>query len=89
MAQFKERHLVLTTVMELIFVVSVAVTVLAFVFLPCMILSLGVLLVLGIDDRFVSPVVVFIALPEAVVISGYLLLRYWRQISEFVTSISS
>ncbi|POG10556.1 hypothetical protein BGP84_12800 [Pseudomonas putida] len=84
----KEQHLVFRTVMELIFVVSVAVTVLAFVFLPCMILSLGALLVLGIDDRFVSPVVAYIAFPEAVVISGYLLLRYWRQITEFVKSIS-
>lgn len=78
----------LKTVMELIFVVSVAFTVLAFIFLPCLLLSLGVLLVLGIDDRFVSPVVAYVAFPEAVVISGYLLLRYWRQISEFVRSIS-
>lgn len=76
------------TVMELIFVVSVAVTVLAFIFLPCMILSLGVLLVLGIDDRFVSPVVAHVAFPEAVVISGYLLPRYWRQISRFIKSNS-
>ncbi len=76
------------TVMELIFVVSVAVTVLAFVILPCMILSLGVLLLLGIDDRFVSPVMAYIALPEAVVISGYLLVRYWWQITDIIKSIT-
>jgi hypothetical protein len=74
--------------MELIFAVSVAMTVFTVVLLPCIILCLGVLLVLGIDDRFVNPVVAYVAFPEAVVISGYLLLRYWRQISEFVRSIS-
>ncbi|WEK29605.1 MAG: hypothetical protein P0Y58_22335 [Candidatus Pseudomonas phytovorans] len=74
--------------MELIFSVSVAMTVFAVVLLPCIILCLGVLLVLGIDDRFVNPVVAYVAFPEAVVISGYLLLRYWRQITEFVRSIS-
>lgn len=76
------------TVMELIFAVSVAMTVFTVVLFPCIILCLGVLLVLGIDDRFVNPVVAYVAFPEAVVISGYLLLRYWRQISEFVRSIS-
>ena len=75
-------------IMELIFAVSVAMTVFTVVLLPCIILCLGVLLVLGIDDRFVNPVVAYVAFPEAVVISGYLLLRYWRQISEFVRSIS-
>ncbi|HDS1803071.1 TPA: hypothetical protein QEM76_005854 [Pseudomonas putida] len=74
--------------MELIYVVSVAFTVLALVFIPCAILSLGMLLVLGIDDRFVNPIVAYIAFPEAVVISGYLLLRYWRQITEIIQSIS-
>ncbi|WP_232968610.1 hypothetical protein [Pseudomonas putida] len=74
--------------MDLIYVVSVAFTVLALVFIPCAILSLGVLLVLGIDDRFVSPVVAYVALPEAIVISGYLLLRYWRQIIEIIESIT-
>lgn len=74
--------------MELIFAVSVVMTVLTVVLLPCIILCLGVLLVLGIDDRFVSPAVVYVAFPEAVVISGYLLFRYWRQITEFVRSIS-
>lgn len=74
--------------MELIFAVSVAMTVFTVVLFPCIILCLGVLLVLGIDDRFVNPVVAYVAFPEAVVISGYLLLRYWRQISEFVRSIS-
>ena len=58
--------------MELIYVVSLAFTVLALVFIPCAILSFGMLLVLGIDDRFVNPVVAYIVLPEAVVISGYL-----------------
>lgn len=72
--------------MDLIYVVSVAFTVLALVFIPCAILSLGVLLVLGIDDRFVSPVVAYIAFPEAVVISGYLLLCYWKQITEIIES---
>ena len=76
------------TVMELIFAVSVAMTVFTVVLFPCIILCLGVLLVLGIDDRFVSPVVDYVAFPEAVVISGYLLLRYWRQITELVRSIS-
>ncbi|HDS1765391.1 hypothetical protein LU674_017905 [Pseudomonas alloputida] len=76
------------TFMDLIFVVSVAFTVLAFVLIPCMILSLGVLLMLGIDDRFVSPVVAYIAFPEAVIISGYLLLHYWRQITEIIKSIT-
>ncbi|MCC9009424.1 hypothetical protein K7A70_24945 [Pseudomonas putida] len=76
------------TFMELIFVVSVAFTVLAFIFIPCVILSLGVLLVLGIDDRFVSPVVAYIAFPEAVIISGYLLLHYWGQITEIIKSIA-
>ncbi|MBI6884304.1 hypothetical protein JEU22_10310 [Pseudomonas putida] len=76
------------TLMDLIYVVSVAFTVLALVFIPCAILSLGVLLVLGIDDRFVSPVVAYVALPEAIVISGYLLLRYWRQIIEIIESIT-
>lgn len=75
-------------IMELIFAVSVAMTVFTCVLFPCIILCLGVLLVLGIDDRFVNPVVAYVAFPEAVVISGYLLLRYWRQISEFVRSIS-
>ncbi|UVL05971.1 hypothetical protein [Pseudomonas sp. B21-047] len=74
--------------MELNYVVSVAFTVLVLVFIPCAILSLGVLLVLGIDDRFVSPVVAYVALPEAIVISGYLLLRYWRQITEIIESIT-
>ncbi|MCC9005558.1 hypothetical protein [Pseudomonas putida] len=32
------------------------------------------LLVLGIDDRYVSPVVAYIAFSESVIISGYLLL---------------
>lgn len=76
------------TLMELIFAVSVALTVFAVVLLPCIILCLGVLFVLGIDDRFVSPVVVYVAFPEAVLVSGYLLLRYWRRITEFVRSIS-
>lgn len=76
------------TFMELMYVVSVAFTVLAFIFLPCMILSLGALLVLGIDDRFVSPVVAYIAFPVTVVISGYLLLRFWKQITEIIQSIS-
>lgn len=76
------------TVMELIFAVSVAMAVFTFVLLPCSIFCLGVLLVLGIDDRFVNPVVAYVAFPEAVVNSGYLLLRYWRQITEFVRSIS-
>ncbi|WP_240349649.1 hypothetical protein [Pseudomonas putida] len=74
--------------MELIYVVSVAFTVLALVFIPCAILSLGMLLVLGIDDRFVEPVVTYIAFPEAVVISGYLLVRYRRQITEIIESIT-
>ncbi|EJN39665.1 hypothetical protein PMI38_00897 [Pseudomonas sp. GM84] len=74
--------------MELIFVVSAAMTVFTVVMFPCIILCLGVLLVLGIDDRFVNPVVAYVAFPEAVVISGYLLLRYWRQITELVRSIS-
>lgn len=74
--------------MGLIFAVSVAMTVFTVVLLPCIILCLRVLLVLGIDDRFVNPVVAYVAFPEAVVISGYLLLRYWRQITEFVRSIS-
>lgn len=74
--------------MDLIFVASVALTVLTLIFIPCAILSLGVLLVLGIDDRFVSPVVAYVALPEAIVISGYLLLRYWRQITEIIESIT-
>lgn len=68
--------------MELIFMVSVAVTALAFIFIPCVIMCLGLLLVLGIYDRFVSPVVAYIAFPEAVMISVYLLLHYWRQITE-------
>lgn len=76
------------TFMDLIFVVSVAFTVLALVFIPCVILSLGMLLVLGIDDRFVSPVVAYVALPEAIAISGYLMLRYWRQITEIIESIT-
>ncbi|WPE25812.1 hypothetical protein PshuTeo1_15210 [Pseudomonas hunanensis] len=75
-------------ILELIFAVSVAMTVFTVVLFPCIILCLGVLLVLGVDDRFVNPVVVYVAFPEAVVISGYLLLRYWRQITEFVRSIS-
>ncbi|QKL01296.1 hypothetical protein GEV39_07675 [Pseudomonas sp. NY5710] len=74
--------------MELIFAVSVAMTVFTVVLISCIILCLGLLLVLGIDDRFVNPVVAYVAFPEAVVISGYLLLHYWRQISEFVSSIS-
>lgn len=85
---FKELHLVLRAIMELIFAVSVVMTVFTVVLLPCIILCLGVLLVLGIDDRFVNPVVIYVAFPEAVLIGGYLLLRYWRQISEFVRSIS-
>lgn len=76
------------TFIDLIFLVSVSFTVLAFVFILSKILSLGVLLVLGIDDRFVSPAVAYIAFPEAVVISGYLLLRYWRQITEIIESIT-
>lgn len=80
--------MVFRTLMELIYVVSVVFTVLALVFIPCVILSLGMLLILGIDDRFVSPVVAYIAFPEAVVISGYLLLRYWRQIIEIIESIT-
>lgn len=80
--------MVFRTLMELIYVVSVVFTVLALVFIPCVILSLGMLLILGIDDRFVSPVVAYIALPEAVVINGYLLLRYWRQIIETIESIT-
>lgn len=88
MSRFKEQRLVFRTLMELIYVVSVVFTVLALVFIPCAILSLGVLLILGIDDRFVSPVVAYIAFPEAVVISGYLLLRYWRQIIEIIESIT-
>jgi len=79
---------VFRTLMDLIFVVSVALTVLAFIFIPCTIMSLGVLFVLGIDDRFVSPVVAYIALPEAVIISGYLLLHCWRQITEIIKSIA-
>ncbi|MFK0094671.1 hypothetical protein [Pseudomonas sp. NPDC090592] len=43
---------------------------------------------LGIDDRFVSPVVAYIAFPEAVIISGYLLFHYWRQITEIIKSIT-
>lgn len=78
----------LRAIMELIFAVSVVMTVFTVVLLPCIILCLGVLLVLGIDDRFVNPVVIYVAFPEAVLIGGYLLLRYWRQISEFVRSIS-
>ncbi|MGJ7547607.1 hypothetical protein [Pseudomonas alloputida] len=74
--------------MDLIYVMSVAFTVLAFVSIPCVILCLGVLLVLGIDDSFVSPVVAYIAFPEAVGISGYLLLHYWRQITEMIKSIT-
>lgn len=74
--------------MDLIFVASVALAVVTLIFIPCAILSLGVLLVLGIDDRFVSPVVAYIAFPESVVISGYLLLRYWRQITEIIESIT-
>lgn len=58
------------TVVELIFAVSVAMTVFTVVLLPCIILCLGVLLVLGIDDRFMSSVVVYVAFPEAVLISG-------------------
>lgn len=76
------------TFMDLIFVVSVAFTVLVFIFIPCVILCLGALLVLGIDDRFVSPVVTYIAFPEAVIISGYLLLHYWRQITEIIKAIT-
>ncbi|GLO16071.1 hypothetical protein PPUJ20028_46570 [Pseudomonas putida] len=76
------------TLMDLIFVASVALTVLTLIFIPCAILSLGVLLVLGIDDRFVSPVVAYVALPEAIVISGYLLLRYWRQITDIIKSFT-
>jgi len=74
--------------MDLFFVVSVALTVLAVIFIPCIILSLALLLVLGIDDRFVNPVVTYIAFPEAVVISGYLLVRYRRQITEIIESIT-
>lgn len=76
------------TLMELIHVVILAFTVLVLVFVACAILSLGILLVLGIDDRFVNPVVTYIAFPEAVVISGYLLLRYRRQITDIIQSIS-
>ncbi|EMR47949.1 hypothetical protein [Pseudomonas putida] len=76
------------TLMELIFAVSVAMTVFTVVLFPCIILCLGVLLVLGIDDRFVNPVVAYVALPEAVVNSGYLLLHYWRQITEIIKSIT-
>ncbi|MDH1692601.1 hypothetical protein [Pseudomonas sp. GD03766] len=76
------------TLVELIYVVTLASTVLALVFIPCAILSLAILLVFGIDDRFVNPVVTYIAFPEAVVISGYLLLRYWRQITEIIESIT-
>lgn len=85
---FKERHLVFRTIMELIFAVSVAMTVFTVVLFPCIILCLGVLLVLCIDDSFVSPVVAYVAFPETVMISGFLLLRYCRQISEFLRSIS-
>lgn len=46
------------------------------------------LLVLGIDDRYVSPVVAYIAFSESVIISGYLLLHYWRQITEIIKSIT-
>ncbi|MFG0766836.1 hypothetical protein ACF8Q9_08175 [Pseudomonas sp. TYF_15] len=74
--------------MELIHVVILAFTVLVIVFIACAILCLGMLLVLGIDDRFVNPVVTYIAFPEAVVISGYLLLRYRRQITDIIQSIS-
>jgi len=79
---------VFRTFMDLFFVVSVALTVLAVIFIPCIILSLALLLVLGIDDRFVNPVVTYIAFPEAVVISGYLLVRYRRQITEIIESIT-
>lgn len=74
--------------MELIIAVSVAMTVFAVVLQPCIILCLGVLLLLGIDDRFVSPVVVYVAFPEAVMISGLLLLRYWRQITDIIKSFT-
>ncbi|MBP2838650.1 hypothetical protein A3L25_010220 [Pseudomonas putida] len=88
MTHFKEQHLVIRTLMELIHVVILAFTVVGLVFIPCAILSLGMLLVLGIDDRFVNPVVTYIAFPEAVVISGYLLLRYWRQITDIIKSFT-
>ncbi len=39
--------------MDVISVASVALANLTFIFIPCALLSLGVLLVLGIDDRFV------------------------------------
>lgn len=76
------------TLMELIHVVILAFTVLVLVFVACAILSLAILLVLGIDDRFVNPVVTYITFPEAVVISGYLLLRCRRQITDIIQSIS-
>ncbi|MDP9523612.1 hypothetical protein [Pseudomonas putida] len=85
---YKKQYLVFRAIMELIFAVSVAITVFTVVLLPCIIFCLGVLLVLCIDDSFVSPVVAYVAFPEAVMISGFLLLRYWRQISEFLRSIS-
>lgn len=66
------------TVMELIFAMSVAMTVFTVVLLPCIILCLGVLLVFGIDDRFVSPVMVYVAFPEAVLISGSLGTKFRR-----------
>jgi len=72
----------------LIFAVSVAMTVFAVVLQPCIILCLGVLFLLGIDDRFVSPVVVYVAFPEAVMISGLLLLRYRRQITDIIKSFT-
>lgn len=43
--------------MELIFAVNVAMTLFTVVLLPCIFLCLGVLLIFGVDDRFVSPIV--------------------------------
>ncbi len=51
----------LMAIMELIFTVSVVMTVFAVVLLPCIIRCPGVLLVLGIDDRFLSPVSTYAA----------------------------